>query len=111
MGRKKPHLLPKTRTVLVALGENIKLARRRRRLTAEQVAERANISRATLWSIEKGSPGASIGTYLQVLFVFGLEKDVLKIARDDVLGRKLQDAKLIVKKRAPKRPKKKKDDE
>ena len=103
MGREKPYILPRMKKLLEEVGGNIRLARRRRKLTAEQVAERANISRATLWSIEKGSPSVSMGTYLQVLFVLGLEKDLLKIARDDELGRKLQDAEIAVRKRAPKK--------
>ena len=81
----------------------MKLARLRRRLSTGQVAERAGISRATLWQVEKGAPTVAMGTYCQILFVLGLEKDLLKVAADDILGRKLQDAGLIVKKRAPKR--------
>jgi transcriptional regulator with XRE-family HTH domain len=94
---------PKTNRILIILGANIKLARLRRRLSAQQVSERANISRPTLSAIEKGKPNVSIGLYLQVLFVLGLADDLLKVAGDDELGRKLQDAKLIVKERAPKR--------
>jgi transcriptional regulator with XRE-family HTH domain len=78
------------------------LARLRRKLNTEQVAERAGISRSTLWQIEKGMPSVAIGSYLQVLFVFGLEKNFLNIANDDILGRKLQDAEILVRKRAPK---------
>lgn len=96
-------LLPSTTKILQVLGENIKLARLRRKLSAEQVAERANISRPTLLSVEKGSPGVAINSYVQVLFVLGLEKDLLKVAEDDKLGRKLQDAGLIVKERSPKK--------
>jgi transcriptional regulator with XRE-family HTH domain len=99
----KTILLPSVKKILIEFGENIKLARLRRKLSTEQVAERANISRSTLWMVEKGTPGVSIGTYLQVLFILGLEKDFLKVASDDELGRKLQDAKLITKKRAPKK--------
>jgi transcriptional regulator with XRE-family HTH domain len=99
-------LLPKIEKVLLQLGENIKLARLRRRLSAAQVAERANISRSTLWLIEKGTPSVTFGAYIQVLFVLGLEQDVLLIAKDDILGRKLQDAQLQVKERSPKRTKK-----
>ncbi|MEA3496389.1 MAG: helix-turn-helix transcriptional regulator [Bacteroidota bacterium] len=106
MTKKKLILLPKTKRILVELGENLKLARLRRKYSSELVAERANISRPTLLSIEKGSQSVSIGAYLQVLMIMGLEKDLLLIAKDDELGRKLQDAKLLTKKRAPKRNKK-----
>lgn len=103
MGREKPILLPKHKKLLEELGENIKLARLRRKFSTEQVSERANISRPTLHSIEKGSESVSIGLYLQVLNVLGLEKNLLMIAQDDVLGRKLQDADLSTKERAPKK--------
>lgn len=96
-------LLPKLERILMTTGENIKLARLRRKLSTEQTAERANISRPTLWAIEKGSSTVAFGAYAQVLFVLGLEKDLLKLGSDDVLGRKLQDAEILVKKRAPKR--------
>lgn len=105
MANKKIILLPKGRKILVEVGENIKLARLRRKLSSEQVAERANIGRTTLYHIEKGDPGVSIGAYLQVLMVLRLGEDFLEIAKDDVLGRKLQDAKLTTKERAPKRKK------
>lgn len=96
-------ILPKAQKVLAELGENIKLARLRRKLNTQQVAERANISRPTLWQIEKGTPSVSMGAYFQVLFVLGLEKDFLKLGADDELGRKLQDAGLLVKERAEKK--------
>jgi len=96
-------ILPKTRRILDEMGENIKLARLRRKLSSEQVAERANISRPTLSAIEKGKPTVSIGSYLLVLQVLGLEKDFLFLAKDDELGRKLQDANISTNKRAPKR--------
>jgi transcriptional regulator with XRE-family HTH domain len=96
-------LLPKLNRILEMLGENIKLARLRRKLTAEQVAERAGISRSTLWQIEKGMPNVALGNYAQALFVLGLEKDLAKVAEDDILGRKLQDAEILTKKRAPKK--------
>jgi transcriptional regulator with XRE-family HTH domain len=105
MDSKKPILLPKTVKILYEFGENIKLARLRRKLSMEQVAERANIGRTTLWSIEKGSPNVAFGFYVQVLFVLGLERDLLKVASDDALGRRLQDAKLLVKERAPRKSK------
>jgi transcriptional regulator with XRE-family HTH domain len=95
-------LFSKTARILTEVGENIKLARLRRNFTAEQIAERAGITRTTLWNIEKGSPSVNFGAYTQVLFVLGLEKDLLKVASDDELGKKLQDADLILKKRGPK---------
>lgn len=103
MAKKKIVILPKTKRILSEMGENIKLARLRRKLSSEQVAERANISRPTLSAIEKGSPTVSIGSYLLVLQVLGLEKDFLLLANDDELGRKLQDARISVGVRAPKR--------
>lgn len=102
MKSKKPILLPETRKILSEFGENLKLARLRRKLSTQQVSERANVTRSTLWRIEKGSPSVAFGTYVQILFVMGLEQDLLKVATDDILGRKLQDAELIVKRRAPK---------
>ena len=96
-------LLPKAQKVLEQLGEHIKLARLRRKLSTEQVAERAGINRTTLWNIEKGMPTVTIGAYCQVLLVLGLLEDLLKVAADDELGRRLQDADIIVKKRAPKK--------
>lgn len=101
--KKKPILLPKSQRIMAEFGQNIKLARLRRKLSLEQIAERANISRATLGEIEKGSPSVAMGAFFQVLFVMGLEGDFLKLAQDDELGRKLQDANLIIKKRAPKK--------
>lgn len=101
--KKKTILLPKQQRILKELGENIKLARLRRKLSADQVSNRANIARKTLWAIENGSSSVSIGAYLQVLFVLGLDKDLLNVAKDDELGRKLQDSKLITKERAPKK--------
>jgi transcriptional regulator with XRE-family HTH domain len=107
MNKRRTILLPKTQEVLSSFGENIKLARLRRKLSSNQVAERADISRTTMVAIEKGVPGVSMGAYLQVLFVLGLEQDLLKVGIDDMLGRKLQDADLIVKERAPKKAKRK----
>lgn len=96
-------LLPKTQEILETVGEQIKLARLRRKFSGEMVAERAGIGRNTLISIEQGKPSVSIGHYLNVLRVLGLERDFLALARDDELGRKLQDAQLSTKERAPKR--------
>ena len=96
-------LLPTADGIMKEFGNNLKLARRRRKLSVEQIAERAGISRTTLWLVEKGAPSVAMGTYAQVLFVLGLEKDLLKVAGDDLLGRKLQDAQLSIKERSPKK--------
>jgi transcriptional regulator with XRE-family HTH domain len=61
MKREKTALLPKLTSILKEMGENIKLARLRMKLSAEKVAERAGISRSTLWQVEKGVPGTSLG--------------------------------------------------
>ncbi len=95
MKSKKQILFPKFQKILEQMGENIKLARKRRRLTAIQVAERANIDRTTLYHIEKGNPSVSMGAYFNVLRVLGLQDDFLLLASDDEMGRKLQDLELI----------------
>jgi len=85
-------LLPKHRRILAGLGENLRMARLRRRLSAAKVAERAGISRNTLHLLEKGEGNSSIAVLFQVLVVLGLELDFSKLASDDELGRRLQDA-------------------
>ena len=95
MNTKKQIIFPKYNLLLEKLGENIKLARKRRKLTTLQVAERANISRSTLYLIESGNPGVAMGAYFNVLRVLGLQDDFLKLAADDILGRKLQDIELL----------------
>lgn len=102
MPREKSILLPSLQKLLASLGENIRLARLRRRFSATIVAERAGITRNTLRAIERGDPGVMIGAYTKVLFCLGLEKELGLLAHDDELGRRLQDAKLLVKERAPK---------
>lgn len=97
------NIVPQTERILEQMGEQIKIARLRRKLSTELVAERAGISRATLWSIEKGSPSVSIGMYAAVLHALnGMDKDLLLVAKDDEFGRKLQDLGLVTRKRAPK---------
>ncbi|MFT6004806.1 MAG: transcriptional regulator with XRE-family HTH domain [Bacteroidia bacterium] len=105
MQKRNTVLLPKIQRLIATLGENIKLARLRRKLSAEQVSERAGISRPTLTSIEKGSSTVSLGAYVSVLHILGLQEDILLLAQDDVLGRKLQDASILTQDRAPKRKK------
>jgi transcriptional regulator with XRE-family HTH domain len=93
--KKKQTVFTRHRKMLEQLGENIRLARKRRKLTTIQVAERAGISRNTLYLLEKGSSSVSIGAVFNVLRVLGLQDDFLKLAADDELGRKLQDLKLL----------------
>jgi transcriptional regulator with XRE-family HTH domain len=103
MKSKGTNYTQKQKNVLATLGENIKLARLRRKLSIRSMAERAGIAASTLGNIEDGSPTVSLGSYLQVLSVLRLEDDLLLIADKDPVGRQIQDAGLIVKKRAPKK--------
>lgn len=103
MGKNAVVLLPNLQNILTEMGENIRLARLRRGFSVELVAERAGISRATLWAVEKGSPSVAMGIYVSVLNALKLEKDILLVAKDDELGRKLQDLNLPVRMRAPKK--------
>jgi transcriptional regulator with XRE-family HTH domain len=103
MAKKTIQPLPPVARQMEALGVNLKLARLRRRLSVEQVAERAGISRTTLWRVEQGDSGVAMIAYAQVLFVLGMIEQLGQLAQDDTLGRKLQDAGLDVKSRAPKR--------
>lgn len=104
MAKKTVVIMPQTQEILTQMGEQIRLARLRRKLSVELVAERAGISRATLWAVEKGSPSVAMGIYAAVLHALNnMDKDLLYIAKDDELGRKLQDLDLPTRKRAPKR--------
>lgn len=104
MNKRGVAVSPKTAEILEQMGEQIKLARLRRRLSAELVAERAGISRATLWNVEKGSPSVAIGIYAAVLHALGnMDSEFLLVAKDDELGRTLQDLELPVRRRAPKK--------
>ena len=104
MSKKSTVILPKTQVILEQMGDQIRLARLRRHLSSELVAERAGISRMTLSNIEKGSPSVSIGSYAAVLHALnGMDTDLLLVAKDDELGRKLQDLELPTRRRAPKK--------
>jgi transcriptional regulator with XRE-family HTH domain len=92
----------KQKNILATLGDNIRLARLRRKLSIRSMAERAGIAASTLGNIENGSPSVSLGYYLQVLSVLRLDEDLLLIAEKDPLGRQIQDARLTARKRAPK---------
>lgn len=88
-------LFPKQKDALKVMGENIKLARKRRTLTQTLISERTGLSRVTLGRIEKGEGSVSIGHYQVVLAVLNLENDFSQVALDDALGRKIQDAALL----------------
>lgn len=97
MNSKKQIIFPRHIEILTEMGEQIKLARKRRSLTLIEVSERAGIHRETLRRIEKGEPGVAMGAYFNVLRVMHLEKDFLKLAADDEFGKKLQDLNLLKK--------------
>ena len=88
-------IFPKQRQILKTLGENIKLARKRRELTQQLISERTGLSRVTIRKIEQGDAGVSIGHYLMVLTALNLGDALAVVADDDVFGRKLQDARLL----------------
>jgi len=99
----KRQLLPSQQRTLKEMGDQIRLARLRRDLSSEQIAERAGISRGTLIKIERGDEGVAMGYYFRTLIALGLGQDILLLAKDDELGRKLQDAKLELRERASKK--------
>jgi transcriptional regulator with XRE-family HTH domain len=109
LSRNKPTPFPTHQRLLVQLGERLRLARKRRKLTTGQVAERAGISRSTLYHLEKGEANSSLGTLLQVLVSLRLEDDLTLLGKDDVLGQRLMDAQLLgsSRKRPPNDPRKK----
>src|SRR5258707_14120562 len=102
MARQIPSILPRLARLIAGVGENIKKARLRRAYSSETVAQRAGITRKTLYRVERGDPAVSLGIYARVLQALRLDNDLASIAADDALGRKLQDAGLEPKRRAPK---------
>ena len=96
----KRALMPRQRKLLEEMGTQIKLARLRRNYTSQEMAERTGLGRNTIVNIEAGNESVAFGNYFRVLIALGLDTDILNIAKDDVLGRKLQDAQLITPKRA-----------
>jgi transcriptional regulator with XRE-family HTH domain len=99
----KDGILPALKRILRGVGDKLKAARLRRRYSADMVAQRAGIARATLFRIEQGDPGVSFGNYARVMQALRLEKDLNLLAADDELGRKLQDAEIGARARAPRR--------
>ena len=93
--KRQATVFPASARVLAQLGENIKLAMKRRGYTQSLIAERTGLSRLTVRRVEEGKPSVSIGHYVAVLGVLGLVDDLAQVARDDELGRKLQDIKLM----------------
>ncbi len=91
MPRKPPIVFPQEQRFLSALGERLRLARKRRKLSNAVVAQRAGISRTTLYKVEAGDAGATLGSYVRVLAVLGLEGDLNQLGADDRVGRRLQD--------------------
>lgn len=104
---KTPYIvMPSTEEILETLGQQIKLARLRRNLSMALVCERANISRATLYKVEKGDPSVAMGIYAVVLHALNnMDKDLLLVAKDDKLGKTIQDLNIHVRRRATKNDK------
>lgn len=103
MNEKSHVILPSTEEILETMGVQIKLARLRRDLSMTLVCQRANISRATLYKVEKGDPSVALGIYANVLHALNnMDKDLLLVAKDDKLGRTIQDLNMITRKRASK---------
>ena len=94
MAQKTAPLLPAVAELLRQFGDRLRLARLRRRLTAKQVAERAGMAPMTLRSLEHGGSGVTMGAYLAVMQVLGIEKDLNLLSQADLVGRELQDARL-----------------
>jgi len=87
-------LYPKASRALKTMGENLRLARRRRKITAQMMAERANMSVMTLRALERGSPHVAMCNYMAVVACLGFQDDIAAVAANDVLGRDLQDSAL-----------------
>ena len=103
MPRTTPPLLPRLQRELAGLGERLRQARLRRAYAAETIAQRAGVTRKTLGRVEQGDPAVSLGVYARVLQALGLDSDIAHLARDDELGRRLQDLRLKRPRRAPRK--------
>jgi len=94
MPSRPPLHFPSEDRLLREFGERLRLARLRRKLTTTVVAQRAGISRTTLYNAERGDPSVTLGTYLRVMATLGLENDIAALAADDKVGRRLQDLRM-----------------
>lgn len=96
MPRTLPNLPIQVRRGLRKLGEDVRLARLRRRLPMELLAERAQISTSTLHRVERGAPGVSLGIYATVLWALGLGDRIGELAdgASDTVGRGLEEERL-----------------
>lgn len=103
MPRTTPSLLPRLQRELTGLGKRLRQARLRRAYTIENIAQRVGVTRKTLSRVEQGDPAVALGVYARVLQALGLDADIEHIARDDELGRRLQDAGLKQPRRAPRK--------
>ena len=88
---------------LQIVGEQIRLARLRRDLSIAQIAERAMCNELSVMRVERGTPTVSMGIYLRILFALGLDESILCLAKDDEMGRTLQDLDLKNRQRASKK--------
>lgn len=100
MGTKLPRKLEQK---MQTVGGQIKLARLRRNLSIAQIAERAMVSELTVSRVEKGLPTVSVGIFMRVLYALQLDDDILWLAKDDAMGKALQDLGLKTRKRAAKK--------
>ena len=99
MPRNKLVIMPQTKKRLATLGEQIKYARLRRRLSITMVAERASISRTSVYAVEKGAPRTAIGIYAGVMLAIGMPDEITAPCKNDPLGRLLVDAELKIRRR------------
>ena len=88
MSRPARTLFPKTKRQADALGDRLKAARLRRRISAADMAARALVSRPTIRRLEAGDLTVSAAVLVRILEVLALEDDIDRIAEQDDLGHK-----------------------
>ncbi|MBB5878840.1 transcriptional regulator with XRE-family HTH domain [Xanthomonas sp. 3498] len=94
MAKRTPPTMPRAQRQIRGLGERLRAARMRRQMTQAELAERVGVSVPTVGKLERGDPATSLSTVLRVLTALGLDKDIELLARDDDVGRQLQDSQL-----------------